>query len=44
MRRRSGSAGDSPDRLTWWTNHREHRHLRRTHNHDRRDTRPGPPA
>ncbi|MEU9951351.1 hypothetical protein [Streptomyces sp. NPDC047939] len=33
---------DSPDRLTWWTNHREHRHLRRTHQH--RDSRPGPPA
>ncbi|UZI26657.1 hypothetical protein [Streptomyces sp. VB1] len=23
---------DSPDRLTWWTDHRTHRHLRRTHN------------
>ncbi|MFE9912860.1 hypothetical protein [Streptomyces clavifer] len=32
---------DSPDRLTWWTNHRAHRHLRRTH---RNGTRPGPPA
>lgn len=35
---------DSPDRLTWWTNHREHRRLRRTHDHDRRGLRPGPPA
>ncbi|CAO0826110.1 hypothetical protein ABT309_38310 [Streptomyces microflavus] len=23
---------DSPDRLTWWTDHRTHRHLRHTHN------------
>ena len=23
---------DSPDRLTWWTDHRTHRHLRRTQN------------
>lgn len=35
---------DSPDRLTWWTNHREHRYLRRTHDDDRRGIRPGPPA
>lgn len=36
---------DSPDRLTWWTNHREHRHLRRTqHQNRRRGVRPGPPA
>jgi hypothetical protein len=33
---------DSPDRLTWWTNHREHQHLRRTHQH--RDTPPWPSA
>lgn len=32
---------DSGDRLTWWTNHRAHRHLRRTH---RRDIPPVPPA
>ncbi|MFJ8888546.1 hypothetical protein ACIRJR_34795 [Streptomyces sp. NPDC102402] len=32
---------DSPDRLTWWTNLREHRLLRRTHRGDRN---PGPPA
>ncbi|MCX4516064.1 hypothetical protein OG402_38305 [Streptomyces anulatus] len=30
---------DSPDRLTWWTNHREHRLLRRT---QRDGNRPGP--
>ncbi|MBQ1116262.1 hypothetical protein [Streptomyces sp. C3-3] len=30
---------DSPDRLTWWTDHRTHRHLRRTHNNN--PTRPG---
>ncbi|WP_371631862.1 hypothetical protein OG892_39775 [Streptomyces sp. NBC_00341] len=35
---------DSPDRLIWWTNHREHRRLRRAHDHDRRGLRPGPPA
>ncbi|WP_328868606.1 hypothetical protein [Streptomyces sp. NBC_00304] len=35
---------DSSDRLIWWTNHREHRHLRRTHDHDRHELRPGPPA
>lgn len=34
---------DSPDRLTWWTNHRAHRHLRRTQA-ERRDTPPAPPA
>ncbi|WP_326701904.1 hypothetical protein OG909_32900 (plasmid) [Streptomyces sp. NBC_01754] len=33
---------DSSDRLTWWTNHREHRHLRRTHHH--RDAQQRPPA
>lgn len=33
---------DSPDRLTWWTNQRDHRHLRRTHDH--RDTQHRPPA
>ncbi|MEV0876026.1 MULTISPECIES: hypothetical protein [Streptomyces] len=30
---------DSPDRLTWWTNHREHRRLR---HHDRREIPPRP--
>ncbi|MFE9853464.1 hypothetical protein ACFYPN_32420 [Streptomyces sp. NPDC005576] len=32
---------DSPDRLTWWTNHRAHRHLRRTQR--RRNTPPALP-
>ncbi|MEU9529670.1 hypothetical protein DLE01_15705 [Streptomyces sp. FT05W] len=32
---------DSPDRLTWWMDHRAHRLLRRTRRGDRR---PGPSA
>ncbi|MFG3155361.1 hypothetical protein ACGF7W_25315 [Streptomyces sp. NPDC048219] len=32
---------DSPDRLAWWTNHRAHRHLRRT---QQQDTPTRPPA
>ncbi|MCX5415007.1 hypothetical protein [Streptomyces sp. NBC_00059] len=32
---------DSPDRLSWWADHRAHRLLRRAHRGDRR---PGPPA
>ncbi|MET8379308.1 hypothetical protein [Streptomyces microflavus] len=34
---------DSPDRLTWWTDHRAHRHLRRAHRRQRA-TPPAPPA
>ncbi|WP_327180401.1 hypothetical protein OG599_35045 (plasmid) [Streptomyces sp. NBC_01335] len=34
---------DSPDRLTWWTDHRAHRHLRRN-TRRQRDIPPGPPA
>ncbi|MFF7366008.1 hypothetical protein [Streptomyces sp. NPDC008125] len=34
---------DSCDRLTWWTNHREHQQLRHTQRH-RRNTPPRPPA
>ncbi|MFE0778926.1 hypothetical protein [Streptomyces sp. NPDC058861] len=33
---------DSPDRLTWWTNRRTHRHLRRTR--QQQNTPPTPPA
>jgi hypothetical protein len=33
---------DSPDRLAWWTNHRAHRHLRRTQ--QQQDTPTRPPA
>ncbi|MFF7366005.1 hypothetical protein [Streptomyces sp. NPDC008125] len=33
---------DSGDRLTWWTNHREHRHLRRAQRG--RNAPPVPPA
>ncbi|WP_299542456.1 hypothetical protein [uncultured Streptomyces sp.] len=34
---------DSPDRLTWWTNHRAHRHLRRN-TRRQQNTPPTPPA
>ncbi|MFS0697828.1 hypothetical protein [Streptomyces nitrosporeus] len=34
---------DSPDRLTWWTNHRAHRHLRRNTRRQQNNP-PAPPA